>query len=226
MNFVYPPIVITNIVVNIFFPYRGFKLTGSVPSTDDDIISTMEKIGHIIITAINTKKPRGNRNKIIVVIIKSNDSSDLKKIKKIINDIDNSDTTKSNTLDELFIILNEEFFERKNFNDIIKELHSRQKGDADYNGKSAFYTICPYHNFAFDVTKCKEVIPHILMSKEEVNELLQKERINFKDLPVILHTDLPIIWNGGRVGEVVRILRNSESAMHSIYYRRIEYGLH
>ena len=60
------------------------------------------------------------------------------------------------------------------------------------------------------------------MSKDDVNELLQKERISLRDLPVVLTSDVNIIWNGGRPGQVVRIHRYSESALEAIYYRRIE----
>jgi DNA-directed RNA polymerase subunit H (RpoH/RPB5) len=215
---IYPPIIITSVIINEFFPYRNFTLKSQWLS-DDEIISDMEKFGFIRIDGINNTS-RGNRNHIIVIILKSNDQSnpELKKIKKIIENIDSNDSL----LDELFLIANKELFDKKNFNDIIKELHNRQKNGTDVNGTHAFYTICPYHNFAFSIPKCKSIFPHEIMTKEEVTELLQKERISIKDLPIILTNDPPIIWNGGRVGQVVRIIRNSESAMHALYYRRIE----
>ena len=225
---VYPPIIIANIIINEFLPYRGFELINSNNLSDDDIISDMEKIGFIRIDAINKKNPRGNRNKIVIVVLKSNDNTglELKKVKKIIDSIDNEDITKLKTLDELFVIVNKDFFERKNFNDIVKELFNRQKGNADLEGESAFYTVCPYHNFAFSVAKCNLIYPHEIMTKEEVSELLSKERITMRDLPTILTNDVAIIWAGARIGQVVRILRKSESALESIYYRKVENAIH
>lgn len=216
---IYPPLVIINNIIHEFFPYRGFILSKNYSIKDDEIISDMEKNGFIRIDGINKKNPRNGRDVIVVIVIKNVDNSniDLKKIKKIIEDIDNESISKNNTLDELFLIVHKEMFDKKNFMDIIKELQNRQK-----NNETAYYTICPYHNFAFSVPKCKILIPHIIMSKEEVSELLQSERINIKDLPVILSTDVNIIWNGGRIGDVVKIIRNSETSLLSVVYRRIE----
>jgi DNA-directed RNA polymerase subunit H (RpoH/RPB5) len=160
--------------------------------------------------------------------MKSNDSYnngnnlELKKIKKMIELVDNDEVTKNDKLDEFFFVINKEYFGRKNFDDIVKELYVRQKGGLDLEGEKPYYSVLPYHNFSFSVPKCKILFPHILMSKEEISELLLKERINLKDLPVILTNDVNIIWCGGRPGQIVRIDRYSESALESIYYRRIE----
>lgn len=211
---IYPPLVLINNIIHEFFPYRGFTLVKNYNINDDEIISNMEKNGFIRIDGINEKNPRGNRNYIIMIIVKNidNGNMDIKKIKKIIEDIDND-----SRLDEVFLIVHRELFDKKNFIDIIKELHNSQKTEDDI-----YYTICPYHNFSFSVPKCKILVPHILMTKDEVSELLQSERINIKDLPVILSNDVNIVWNGGRVGEVVKIIRNSESSLLSVVYRRIE----
>lgn len=223
---VYPPINIINIIINEFFPYRELVLLNLRSFSDDEIISDMEKYGYVRIDGIS-KKQRGKRNHIIFIIMKSNDNYssgnfELKKIKKVIELIDNDDITKNNKLDELFIVVNKDYFGRKNFDDIVKELYNRQKEGLDIDGEKPYYSVFPYHNFSFSVPKCKILVPHIIMTKEEVSELIQNERINLKDLPVILTNDVNIIWNGGRPGQVVRIHRHSESALESIYYRRIE----
>ena len=188
----------------------------------------MEKIGYLQINAINTKNPRQDRNRIIIILVKNNDNGilELKKIKKIVENIDNHEFTKNNTLDELFLIVNKEFFEKKNFIDIVKELIIKQKNDLDLEGKAPFYTICPYHNFSYDFPNCKIIYPHEIMTKEEVDTLLKTERISIKDLPTILSNDVTIIWIGARVGQVIRILRKSEAALESIYYRKVEATIH
>lgn len=222
---VYPPINIVNIIINEFFLVRNITLT-SQNYNDDEIISDMEKYGFVRIDGMSTTA-RGIRNKIVFIVMKSNDNYsngnfELKKIKKIIEIIDSDDITKSGKLDEFFLIVNKEYFGRKNFDDIVKELNDRQKGGLDLEGIAPYYSVFPYHNFAFSVPKCKILYPHELMSKEEVYELLQKERISFKDLPSILTNDVNIIWLGARPGQVVRIHRYSESALTAIYYRKVE----
>lgn len=223
---VYPPIIITNIIITEFFPTRNITLIKNKAYNDDEVISDMEKYGYVRIDGISNVS-RGQRNHIVFIIMKSNDSYsggnlELKKIKKMIELIDNDDVTKDNSLNEFFLIVNKEYFGRKNFDDIVKDLYNRQKNGLDTEGQNAFYSVFPYHNFSFSVPKCKILFPHIVMTKDEVNELIQKERINLRDLPVILTSDVNIIWNGGRPGQVVCILRYSESALEAVYYRRIE----
>lgn len=223
---VYPPINIVNIIINEFFPNRSISMLNSQSFSDDEIISDMEKYGFVRIDGIS-KNARGLRNRVVFIVMKSNDNYsggnlELRKVKKLIEIVDNDDITKNDKLDEFFLIVNKEYFGRKNFDDIVKELHNRQKGGVDPDGESPYYSVFPYHNFSFSVPKCKILYPHILMNKEEVMELIQKERINFRDIPVILTSDVNIIWNGARPGQVVRIHRYSESALEAIYYRRIE----
>lgn len=220
---VYPPINIVNIIINEFFPTRNINILGSKNFSDDEIISETENNGFIRIDGIS--KLRGLRNRIIFIVMKSNDTGsnlELRKVKKNIEMIDNDEVTKNGTLDELFLIVNKEYFGKKNFDDTVKELYNKQKGGVDSDGEKAYYSVLPYHNFSFSVPKCKILYPHILMTKEEVNELLQKERINFRDLPSILTSDVNVIWNGARPGQVIRIHRYSESSLESIYYRRVE----
>lgn len=225
---VYPITNIINIIVNEFFPYRGFKLIKEYIINDDDIINNMEKFGYVRIDGINEKNPRNRRNYIIMIMLKDDgkNNMDLKKIKKIIDDIDNEEVTKNKILDELFLVINKEFFEKKNFNDSIKELYDRQKNGSDNEGESAFYTICPYHRFVFVVPKCTMIAPHIIMTKEEIHELLITERIQIKDLKIILSNEPIIIWNGGRVGDIVKIIKNSETSLLSVDYRRVENYIH
>jgi DNA-directed RNA polymerase subunit H (RpoH/RPB5) len=60
------------------------------------------------------------------------------------------------------------------------------------------------------------------MSPEEVETLFRRGHIVRSDLATILSNDAPIIWNGGREGQVVEITRDSQTAGTALYYRRIE----
>jgi DNA-directed RNA polymerase subunit H (RpoH/RPB5) len=52
--------------------------------------------------------------------------------------------------------------------------------------------------------------------------MLARERLERSDLPVILTTDPPIVWNRGREGQVVEITRDSQTSGTALYYRRVE----
>lgn len=60
---------------------------------------------------------------------------------------------------------------------------------------------------------------HELLSKEEKEELLKKYNVSTKQLPKIKKTDPAIKEMDLKIGEIVKITRNSETAGEAIYYR-------
>jgi DNA-directed RNA polymerase subunit H (RpoH/RPB5) len=69
-------------------------------------------------------------------------------------------------------------------------------------------------------TECP-VFRHEIMTAAEVETLLKDMRCTFADIPTIPLADAPIVWNGARVGDVVRITRVSETSGFVPYYRRV-----
>lgn len=223
---VYPPNIIISMIINEFFKYRNITLDGNKSFSSDEINADMDKIGYVQIEGTN-KNPRGIRDKIIVIVMKSNDNknnttSDMKFIKNIIQLVKNTEYYKQNKLDEFFLILNKEHFGKKNFEDIVNELYAEQKGGLDIKGEKPYYSIFPYEKFVVNVPESNIIPRHELMSTEEVDDLLTFNRCSYTDIMVILTNEVSIIWNGGRPGQMVKIYRNSESALISIAYRRIE----
>ena len=220
---IYQPSVIIDIVINKFFVFKGYNLINKIEYSINDIKNEFKKNGFFRIDAINNKNPRNERNYIIFIIIENFEinNSELKKNKNIIENISNESIAKNNLIDEIFIVMNKEFFIKKNFIELFSEYY-KQKNEVDENGMYPFYTICPYNKFIFDAIHCKEIPTHEIMTAEETNELLREEKINLRDLPIILNNEVIIIWIGGRIGQVVRITRNSETSLRSIYYRKIE----
>ncbi len=71
-----------------------------------------------------------------------------------------------------------------------------------------------------DITRHELVPKHVIMSKEEVDALLQKFEIKLVKLPRISIDDPVIQMLGGKVNDVVRIVRKSETSVDaSDYYR-------
>ena len=71
-----------------------------------------------------------------------------------------------------------------------------------------------------DITRHELVPKHIIMSKEEVDVLLNKFEIKLVKLPRISIDDPVIQMLGGKVNDVVRIIRKSETSVDtSDYYR-------
>jgi len=69
-----------------------------------------------------------------------------------------------------------------------------------------------------------ELVPkHYLLTKEETKELLDKFKITVTDLPQMFEKDPVAIAIGAKEGDVVKIVRQSETTVKSIdYYRFVK----
>jgi len=69
-----------------------------------------------------------------------------------------------------------------------------------------------------------ELVPkHYLLTKEETKQLLEKFRITVTDLPQMFEKDPVAIAIGAKEGDVVKIVRESETTVKSIdYYRFVK----
>ena len=230
---VYPPIVIVRNLITSFFPYRGLTLAPRSLSrdvevrefTDDEVISDMEQFYYVRLDALR-KTPRGGRDWVVVLIIGADGkyahhSPDLR---KLLEGVESERPTKEGRLDEVIVVAEEAFFGKKNLTDVIRDAQQKQAGGADFEGTAPFYSAYPYHNFALVVPAHKSVAPHRIMSAAEVETVLRLERLALRDLAVVYTNDPPIVWNGGREGQVVEITRDSQTAGTALYYRRIEKG--
>ncbi len=72
-----------------------------------------------------------------------------------------------------------------------------------------------------DILKNKYVPRHIILSKEEVDELLKKYHAKLEQLPKIRSTDPVIRAIGAKPGDVIKIIRESETAGTTEYYRMV-----
>jgi DNA-directed RNA polymerase subunit H len=230
---IFPPSVIVRVMRDAFFRCRGLEPAArglardaEVPVFDDDrVISDMEKFHYVRLDAVR-KTPRGGRDWVVVLILSadgkySHHSPDLR---KLLDGVEAERPTKEGRLDEVIIVAEEAFFSKKNLTDVVREVQQKQAGGPDPAGAAPFYSAYPYYNFALFIPEHSSVAPHRLMEPAEVSELFRREHIGLGDLGAILTTDAPIVWNGGREGQVVEITRDSQTAGLAVYYRRIVRG--
>jgi DNA-directed RNA polymerase subunit H len=70
-----------------------------------------------------------------------------------------------------------------------------------------------------------EYVPeHILLSKEEAEEVLKRYHVKPNQLPFILASDPAIRNLNAKPGDIVKIIRKSPTAGVSIYYRYVVEG--
>ena len=75
-----------------------------------------------------------------------------------------------------------------------------------------------------DIRKHILVPKHSKLTKQEIQELLEKYKIVLNDLPKILLTDPAIEKLNVKPGDVIKITRDSPTAGKSIYYRVVTNG--
>ena len=203
---------IINTIINDFIPYRG--LITNAKFTKDEILADIKNIGYIKIETI-TPNPRGARNKVTFLILSINSKySHSPELRKLLDIVSND-----NTIDELIIIIEEIFFSKKTLLDIVKEYQKNEIYNV-INGELAIYNAYPYYNFIENIPI--KVFPHRIISFEEIKQNILTEYIKIGDLKVIFTNDPPIIWLGGKDGQVVEIQRDSSTSGIAIDYRRIE----
>jgi len=76
---------------------------------------------------------------------------------------------------------------------------------------------------AIDVLRHELVPKHILLTKKETQDLLNKYKIGIIDLPQMFEKDPVAIAIGAKEGDVVKIIRESKTTVKSInYYRYVK----
>ncbi|MFX0002250.1 MAG: DNA-directed RNA polymerase subunit H [Promethearchaeota archaeon] len=74
-----------------------------------------------------------------------------------------------------------------------------------------------------DVLLHKFVPKHVLLTKEESQNLLEEFRIDVNDLPQIFEKDPVAIAIGAKEGDIIQIIRDSETTVKSVdYYRFVK----
>ena len=71
-----------------------------------------------------------------------------------------------------------------------------------------------------DVLLHKYVPKHVLLTKDESDELLKKYKIGVTDLPQMFEKDPVAIAIGAKEGDIVKIIRDSETSVTSVVYYR------
>jgi len=185
----------------------------------------MDQFGYVRIDALcDDGSARGARTWVVFLVLSgSKKPSNFKPdFCRLLDGINAERPTKEGRLNELIIIAEKSFFAKKNLTEVIRETRKKNQVDGpDLEGRAPFYSAYPYCNFTVVIPDHECVYPHRVMAPCEVNNLLQKEHLKLQDLPAICNNDPPVIWAGGRSGQVVEIKRDSQTAGMAIYYRRI-----
>lgn len=223
---------IVRTLIDAFLPARQLRQVarGLAPGDpvrqfhEDEVLNDMEQFAYVRIDALRaaqTEMPLVRRDWVVILVLSaegkySHFSPDLR---KLLEGVALERAAKDGRLDEVIVVAEEAFFAKNNLTSVLAKLNSA-------DGSSLRYTAYPYYTFSYVLPACASIPPHRLLSDSEVADLLANEHLALGDLPVIFTTDPPIVWNGGREGQVVEITRDSQTAGQAIYYRRIVHSVH
>jgi len=73
----------------------------------------------------------------------------------------------------------------------------------------------------FDIMGHKLVPQHMIISEKERDELFKKYKITPDQLPKILNTDPVVVSIGAKSGQIIKIVRKSQTAKEAVAYRLI-----
>lgn len=187
----------------------------------DTIVTDMEHRGFLRIDA-RRKQPRGERDHVVILVLSdqgkySHFSPDLR---ALLGGLDSEPSTRGR-LDEVMLVVEPEFFRKKNLVEVVKKFQEREAGGADLEGAGPVYSVFPYHVFCNVVPERVDVMKHRIITDEEALAYLARERLGPKDIFTMFSNDPPIVWLGGRPGQFAEITRDSETAAVAIVVRYI-----
>jgi DNA-directed RNA polymerase subunit H (RpoH/RPB5) len=197
--------------VHLYLKNRGMSVI-TEPKNKDEFLRSFEHYDEFKIVASSGDKI------IYVIIINSNGKyfSHGPDLRTLMSSIEFDKDAKGKKIAETILVTEREFFKKKNLLDVYKEFYSKQKGSSE------MYRLYSFDAFAAENPECVEVPKHRIMTSTEVSVLLEDLRCQITDLPQIYETDPPIVWLGAKHGQVVEILRLSESGGLIPYYRVVK----
>lgn len=223
----FPAAVVVRTLWTHFLPYRRLqavpreartgvtdRVTATVAEepTRDVIVTEMEHRGYLRIDA-RRQTARGALDHVIILVLSADGkyahfSPDLRALLGGLG----SEPATQGRLDEVMIVVEAEFFRKKNLIEVIKKFQEKEAGGADAAGAGPIYNVFPYHVFSNDVPKNGSVVPHSIMTDEEVRKYMTRERLGPKDIFSVSSSDPAVIWLGARPGQFVEVERLSETA--------------
>ena len=221
----YAPLAVVDTLVGAFFPRRGLRPTGRrgaatpPPPTPDDVLSEMTNSGYFRLDA-RRELPRGARD-LVTVLVLSGDSRLSHNVPDLRALLERTlDRASAERLDELLVVADDQFFERRQLFELVRAQGAGNEPPpgGDPAGLAAFFSVRPYCNFVTVVPDNAVVPRHRVLPPAEFAAL----RLARETLPVVFDSDPPVVWEGGRAGQVVEITRDSQPNVVELAYRRIE----
>jgi DNA-directed RNA polymerase subunit H (RpoH/RPB5) len=202
----HPSYVVFEHILKLF---KSRNLTSDVVSLPprDRFITELNHIGYLRIDATD------KNDKVYIFLLlalRSKFTEQGPQLRTLITSLATDSAGRDGRLSEITVIAPEEMMGKKNMTDIVGEMRRAKT--------AVYYNLFEYHVFSLDIPNVKCVPRHTIVTPSELAAFTSYDRVTLRDLKTMSASSPPVVWIGGRSGQVVRTDYDSETAGMAVDY--------
>lgn len=198
--------VVVETIALHFVRHRGWVL--SKPVTEEDVSRSFARVGYHIVSAASKGAVAASNDAVAAKYTFLILDSDIDKDKaiKALNECFRSDEPV-----KIYVVVPEA---------VLKKCKNYALEYSKQMGRKGLAEAFSYTLFVTDIIA--GCAPHRILGEDEAAAVLNSLWFTPEDLCIIYDSDPPIVWIGGKPGQIVEIRSFSETAGESVTYRRIK----
>ena len=177
----------------------------------DRFITGLNHIGYYRLDARDNREDAYKIVTILILALSGKYTDHAPYLRGLVSSLNSEGFVREGRLSEVIVVAPDEIMKKKNMTDVIRDFRAAASA-ADY------YNLYPYSVFSLNIPQCQIVPLHEIVSLPEQTAFLARERLALRDLPMVASSNTPVVWIGGRPGQVIRIRHPSETAGEAYQY--------
>ena len=197
-----------------FFKSRGLTLESMnfTPKDKDSKVADQRaqfvtELNHVGYFRADATDESGRTTIVLILALRGKYTERGPQLRSLIGSLDSEDVTKSGKLAEVLVLAPEEILSKKNMTDIIVGFRKRE-----HDVGADFYNMYAYYVLSVNIPRARCVPRHEIVPVSEVKKFLARSRLLIQNLKTMSISSPPVIWIGGRPGQVVRTVYPSQTS--------------
>nr|BCY04628.1 DNA-directed RNA polymerase subunit 5 [Abalone asfa-like virus] len=196
-----------------FMKYRNLKYDGEYLLASHDsnksgilekerFLTLIQQFGYFRVDTISNKTDKY----VILVIIADQNSKYISRVspfQTFLQTLLTNKKDKTREIEEIILIVPSIIFSRKNICDVVKLMPEK--------APDIYFNMFPYNIFTQIIPEAKIVSKHEIVPSEDIKKILDNDYTVIDALPLISCGDAPVVWAGGRPGDLIKVTRLSET---------------
>lgn len=192
-----------------FFESRGLAPTARsaalLKTARDRLVTELNQIGYF---RVDATAPGGGVTTLFLLGEGGKYATQGPQLRGLIASLGAEGPAKAGKLSEVILVAPPRLLGKKNMTQVVEE----------FRGGGTHYNVYPYPVFSLDIPRAQCVPRHEVVPPAEIAAILKRERLAPGNLKRMLASDPPVVWIGGRPGQVVRTVSPSETAGEAYDY--------